>query len=63
LQPVTNVQPLGVAPVNGSGVPWRPIVNVRSMPNNYVVGQGVVGQPKVYVPNQPLRNFIRYITP
>jgi len=68
-QPLTNLQPLtGSTPYNpytvtGSSVPWRPIVNIRSMPDNYVVGQGIIGQPKVYVPQQPLRNFIRYITP
>lgn len=68
-QPLTNLQPLmGSTPYNpytvtGPSVPWRPIVNIRSMPNNYVVGQGLIGQPKVYVPQQPLRNFIRYITP
>ena len=68
-QPLTNLQPLtGSAPYNpyavtGPSVPWRPIVNVRQMPDNYVVGQGIIGQPKVYVPQQPLRNFIRYITP
>jgi hypothetical protein len=68
-QPLTNVQPLlGSTPYNpysvtGPSVPWRPIVNIRNMPDNYVVGQGIVGQPKVYVPQQPLRNFLRYITP
>jgi hypothetical protein len=66
-QPLTNVQPLATTfnPYAGTGrsVPWRPIVNVRTMPDNYVVGQGLIGQPKVYVPNQPLRNFVRWITP
>jgi hypothetical protein len=70
-QPTTNLTPLttlqGSTPFNPyvetKGVPWRPIVNVRSMPDNYVVGQGLIGQPKVYVPSQPVRNFIRYITP
>ncbi len=64
-QPVT-VQPLGTydpyAPEK-PGVPWRPILNIRQLPPNYVVGQGIVGQPKVYVPSQPVRNFIRYISP
>jgi len=68
VQPLTNLQPLTATPYNPyaqttRGVPWRPIVNVRSMPPNYVVGQGIIGQPKVYVPNQPLRNFLRYVTP
>jgi hypothetical protein len=67
VQPLTTVQPLTPTfnPYSGTGrsVPWRPIANVRSMPENYVVGQGIIGQPKVYVPNQPLRNFVRWITP
>lgn len=67
-QPPSNLQPLGTTPYNPyvqstPGVPWRPIVNIRSMPANYVVGQGIIGQPKVYVPSQPVRNFLRYITP
>jgi hypothetical protein len=68
-QPLTNLQPLmgstayNPYTVTGPSVPWRPVVNIRNMPDNYVVGQGIIGQPKVYVPQQPLRNFIRYITP
>jgi hypothetical protein len=27
------------------------------------VGQGILGQPKAYVPGQGVRNFIRYLTP
>ncbi len=27
------------------------------------VGAGLLGQPKAYVPGQPLRNFFRYLTP
>jgi hypothetical protein len=65
-QPLVNVQPgspYNPYAVTAPSVPWRPIVNLRSMPENYVVGQGIIGQPKVYVPHQPVRNFIRYITP
>jgi hypothetical protein len=67
VQLLTNVQPLGSAynpyAAAAPSVPWRPIVNIRSMPDSYVVGQGIIGQPKVYVPGQPVRNFIRYISP
>jgi len=73
IQPLTNVQPLPtVQPLtttfnpyagNGRSVPWRSIGNLRPMPENYVVGQGIIGQPKVYVPNQPVRNFLRWVTP
>lgn len=34
-----------------------------AMPSGYYYGRGLVGQPKLYVPRQPLRNFFRYITP
>jgi hypothetical protein len=74
--PVSNIQPLGAMqpppnagwgfnPYQGSqnSVPWKPLVPIRSMPTNYEIGQGIIGQPKIYVPDQPLRNMIRYITP
>jgi hypothetical protein len=69
----TLIQPGGMQPTTGNPfnpfaeqpkqVPLRPIVPIRSMPVNYEIGQGIIGQPKIYVPNQPLRNMIRYITP
>jgi len=42
---------------------YRPIMSLGSVPQDYQVGQGLLGQPKVYVPGQPLRNFVRYLTP
>ena len=42
---------------------YRPILPLGSIPENYQVGQGMLGQPKIYVPGQPLRNFVRYLTP
>jgi len=32
-------------------------------PGGYVVGRGLIGQPKLYLPGQPIRNFLRYLTP
>lgn len=62
VQPLSSPVPLNpYAPAQG--VPWKPIVGLRQLPPNVVVGQGLIGQPKAYVPNQPVRNFIRYITP
>ena len=43
----------------------RPIVTVPpapTVPEGYVVGKGLIGQPKLYIPGQPVRNFLRYIT-
>jgi hypothetical protein len=33
-----------------------------SLPPNSYVGRGIFGQPKVYVPGQPIRNALRYLT-
>ena len=48
---------------SGAVVRYRPIMSLGSVPQDYQVGQGLLGQPKVYVPGQPLRNFVRYLTP
>ncbi len=29
----------------------------------YMLGRGVLGQPKLYVEGQPVRNFLRWLTP
>jgi hypothetical protein len=54
---------VGPAPVVAAPVGYRPIVALRPLPPAYAVGRGIVGQPKVYVPGQPLRNFVRYLSP
>jgi hypothetical protein len=33
-----------------------------TVPAGYVLGQGLIGQPKLYKPDQPVRNFLRYIS-
>jgi hypothetical protein len=42
---------------------YRPLVAVTAMPPAYEVGRGILGQPKLYVPQQPVRNFFRWLTP
>jgi len=42
---------------------YRPLVAVTAMPPAYEVGRGILGQPKLYVPRQPVRNFVRWLTP
>jgi hypothetical protein len=61
----TTVDPYArtVAPGYSTNLRYRPIVSLGSVPENYQMGQGMLGQPKVYVPGQPLRNFVRYLTP
>jgi hypothetical protein len=44
-------------------VAYSPIVPIVPAYPNVVVGRGIIGQPKAYVPGQPLRNAIRFITP
>jgi hypothetical protein len=50
------------APVVAQVAP-PPVVYLRPMPATMYAGRGIVGQPKLYVPGQPLRNFVRYLTP
>lgn len=60
-----NPAPYQVAQSN-AGVPhyaWQPVLPLRGVPDNYFVGQGILGQPKVYVDGEPIRNFVRYILP
>ena len=37
--------------------------HVVAHPRPYYVGRGLIGQPKLYVGGQPLRNVLRFITP
>lgn len=59
-RPVYQVSPHAVArPVSA----YRPIAPIGTTPANSYVGPGILGQPKAYVPGQPLRNFARYLLP
>lgn len=59
-----QVAPIQVAPIQVPPVvTYRPLVPVTPMPAQYYVGQGLLGQPKLYVPAQPVRNFLRYLSP
>lgn len=44
-------------------IAYRPLIAVTAMPPAYEVGRGILGQPKLYVPRQPVRNFVRWLTP
>lgn len=46
-----------------SGYQYRPVVPVHNLPSNAYLGQGLLGQPKAYVNGQPIRNFLRYMSP
>ncbi|MDA7977429.1 MAG: hypothetical protein MPJ50_01510 [Pirellulales bacterium] len=47
----------------GSYTTFRPLLNLTPTVREQYVGQGILGQPKVYVPGQPLLNILRYISP
>ena len=43
-------------------VSYKPLVPVTVPPPQYYLGRGIFGQPKLYVPRQPIRNFLRYLS-
>lgn len=52
------------APATGTSyTSWRPLLNLTPAPQEQFIGQGIFGQPKVYVPGQPILNTLRYISP
>jgi hypothetical protein len=55
--------PLAAGAEGSSYVYFRPLIPLVPPPPVYYFGQGILGQPKVYVPGQPLRNVLRYLTP
>jgi hypothetical protein len=69
-----NCGPVGAPtyPISAAPTPYaapqqapgaRPFLPIASMPNQVYVSRGILGQPVVYVPGQPLRNGLRYILP
>ncbi len=60
-QPTTPVTPYTTTAQRQ--VVFRPVIAPFPMPAQYEVGRGIVGQPKIYVPGQPIRNFLRWVTP
>lgn len=43
-------------------VTYKPLVPLMTVPQQYYFGRGIIGQPKIYVPGQPIRNFLRYLS-
>ena len=65
--------PCGCGPVQGgilpapvaAGVPqtgYQSPVVLGQNPSNHYIGRGIVGQPKLYVSGQPIRNALRFLT-
>lgn len=56
--------PVPTVPVQiGPMVTYKPLAPLVPVPAQYYLGRGLLGQPKLYVPDQPLRNFLRYLGP
>lgn len=51
----------GVYSTNNAG--YSPLFSLGQENYNVQLGRGIIGQPTVYVPSQPFRNFIRYLSP
>jgi hypothetical protein len=51
--------PVSPTPVSA----WKPLLPVWHETTTYYYGQGFLGQPKAYVPGEPVKNFFRYFTP
>jgi hypothetical protein len=46
--------------------PYQPITapfGIQPPTPSVYLGRGIVGQPKLYAPHQPVRNFFRWLTP
>lgn len=50
------------APISAQPQPYYAYQPATPVPANMYVGRGAFGQPTVYVPNQPIRNFMRWVT-
>lgn len=55
--------PVTVVPGTAPWWVYRPLVPVAAPPPVYYLGRGIIGQPKVYIPGQPVRNALRFLTP
>lgn len=55
-----NLTP-GLYSPNNSG--YSPLMSLGQEGYNVQLGRGLLGQPTVYVPGQPFRNFMRYLSP
>jgi hypothetical protein len=55
--------PVLLPPPASPTIRYRPVIPVGRPPRSVYLGQGWLGQPKVYVEGQPIRNFFRYLGP
>ena len=55
-----NLTPQMYTPDNAG---YRPLFSLGQENYNVQLGRGIIGQPTVYVTGQPIRNFLRYLSP
>lgn len=55
-----NLTPQMYSPDNSG---YRPLFSLGQENYNVQLGRGIIGQPTVYVAGQPIRNFLRYLSP
>jgi hypothetical protein len=63
--PVASV-PVTATPIVVGTAPsyvYRPVVTPTAVLPSYYMGNGLLGQPKLYVSGQPVRNALRYLSP
>ncbi len=61
--PGTVTPDLAPTVYSGKNAGLRPLFSLGQENYNVQLGRGIIGQPTVYVPRQPIRNFFRYIFP
>ncbi len=59
--PFSYVPPTAMPYTNNSG--YRPLIGFGQSLSNAYLGRGIIGQPTAYVGGQPVRNFLRYLSP
>lgn len=59
--PVAAV-PVGPTITDAPNRVFRPLIPLATPKPVYYFGQGLLGQPKLYVPGQPIRNVLRYLS-
>ena len=59
--PFWYVPPTAMPTTNNSG--YRPLIGFGQSLSNAYLGRGIIGQPTAYVAGQPVRNFLRYLSP
>jgi hypothetical protein len=55
-----NLAPGIYSPTNAG---YRPLFSLGQENYNVQLGRGIIGQPTAYVSGQPIRNFLRYLSP